>query len=138
ASAPAEAGKPDAVKALAEKAEDAIADAKALVAAVAQPKAAEGPNVLGGAAAARKAATVSGAELDRERSRTRSAHKAVAAMKKQIEGLQAELKQAHAEIAALNKAHAPPPAPRAPPPTDQEQILQTLAPLLQTAGDGRP
>lgn len=108
---------------------------------LALPKVNEGPNVLGGpaaaAAAAHKVAMVPSAELERERARTRGAQKSAAAARKQIEGLQQELQRSRAELASFQRAHAPRPAPQAPPPTDQEQILQTLAPVLQSATDGR-
>jgi hypothetical protein len=57
----------------------------------------------------------------------------VEAYKKQNAELQKELEQARAQIAALQQAK------KGPPPSDQEQILQMLAPVLKTsANDGRP
>ena len=100
---------------------------------LAQAKAPEGPNVLGSAvAAAGKLATVARAELDRELARTRGAQKEAAGYRKQVEDLQRQLTEARAQIAALQRAQKPPP------PSDQEQILQMLAPVLRTANDGRP
>jgi hypothetical protein len=93
-------------------------------------KAAEGPNVLGSAvAAARSVAMVARAELDRELQRTKSAQAQAATYRKQIEELQKQLGAARAQIAATQQAQKPPP------PTEQEQILQTLAPVLR-AGNG--
>jgi len=101
---------------------------------LAQAKAPEGPNVLGGAvAAAGKLAMVAKAELDRELARTRGAQKQAADYRKQVEELQKQLGEARAQIAALQRAQKPPP------PSDQEQILQMLAPVLRTTNnDGRP
>jgi hypothetical protein len=91
------------------------------------------PNVLGTAvAAAKSVAMVARAELDRELARTQSAQKQAAAYKKQIAGLEKELADARGQIAAINKAKAPAP------PSDQEQILQMLAPVLRSSNDGRP
>jgi hypothetical protein len=99
-------------------------------AAPAPAKAPEGPNVLGSAAAAaRSVAMVARAELDRELQRTKSAQAQAATYKKQIDELQKQLGAARAQIAAMQTAQKPPP------PTDQEQILQTLAPVLR-AGNG--
>jgi hypothetical protein len=104
-------------------------------------KAPEGPNVLGGAvsaaagsavSAAGKLATVARAELDRELAKTHGAQKQVAAYKKQVEDLTKQLTEARAQLAAVQRAKQPPP------PSDQEQILQMLAPVLRTASDGRP
>jgi ABC-type transporter Mla subunit MlaD len=100
----------------------------------------EGPNVLGGAVAAAtgavnaagKLATVARAELDRELARTHTAQKQAAAYKKQVDDLTKQLAEARAQLAALNRARQPPP------PSDQEQILQMLAPVLRTSNDGRP
>jgi hypothetical protein len=107
--------------------------AKAEPSNVVQPKAPEGPNVLGGAvAAAGKLATVARAELDRELARTQGAQKQAAAYRRQVEDLNKQLAEARAQIAAIQRARQPPP------PSDQEQILQMLAPVLRNAGDGRP
>ena len=97
-------------------------------------KAPEGPNVLGSAvAAAKSVATVARAELDRELARTKSAQAQAASYRKQIEDLQKQLGAARAQIAAMQTAQKPPP------PTDQEQILQTLAPVLRAGnGGGQP
>ena len=105
--------------------------AKAL--APANAKAPEGPNVLGSAVAAAKSmAMVARAELDRELQRTKSAQAQAASYKKQIEDLQKQLGAARAQIAAMQTAQKPPP------PTDQEQILQTLAPVLRAGNGGSP
>ncbi len=101
--------------------------------AAAPAKAPEGPNILGTAVdTAKKLATVAKAELDREVARTKSAQAQAASYRKQIEDLQKQLGAARAQIAAMQTAQKPPP------PTDQEQILQTLAPVLRSGGDGRP
>jgi len=100
-----------------------------------QPEAAKpkDTNIIGNAVnAAGKLATVAKAEFDRELGRTRTAQKQAEAYKKQIGTLEKELSEARAQLAAYQKAHAPPP------PSDQEQILQMLAPVLRTANDGRP
>jgi hypothetical protein len=114
-----EAAKPPAAKTEAEK--------------TAQAKPAEGPNVLGSAvAAAGKLAMVAKTELDHELARTKGAQKQAAAYRKQIDDLQKQLTEARAQIAALQRAHQPPP------PSEQEQILQMLAPVLRSDRDGRP
>jgi len=101
--------------------------------AAAPAKAPEGPNILGTAVdTAKKLATVAKAELDREVARTKSAQAQAASYRKQIDELQKQLGAARAQIAAMQTAQKPPP------PTDQEQILQTLAPVLRSGGDGRP
>ncbi len=101
--------------------------------AAAPAKAPEGPNVLGAAVdTAKKLATVAKAELDREVARTKSAQAQAASYRKQIDELQKQLGAARAQIAAMQTAQKPPP------PTDQEQILQTLAPVLRSGSDGRP
>jgi hypothetical protein len=90
-------------------------------------------NIIGNAVnAAGKLATVAKAEFDRELGRTRAAQKQAETYKKQIAVLEKELTEARAQIAAIQKAHAPPP------PSDQEQILQMLAPVLRSSNDGRP
>jgi len=126
---------------VAKPAETTAAAADPKLPELALPKANEGPNVLGGpaaaAAAGHRVSMVPSAELERERARTRGAQKAMAAAQKQIQGLQAELQRSRAELASFQRAHAPRPPPPAPPPTDSEQILQTLAPVLQSATDGR-
>lgn len=105
---------------------------KAEPAAVAQ-KAPESPNVLGAAAnAAGKLAMVAKAELDRELGRTRAAQKQADAYRKEISNLERQLNETRAQLAAYQKARQPPP------PTDQEQILQMLAPVLRSSNDGRP
>jgi hypothetical protein len=94
---------------------------------------AESPNVLGAAAAtATKLAMVARSELDREAGRTRAAQKQADVYKRQVEDLNKQLTDARAQIAALQKTRQPPP------PSDQEQILQMLAPVLRTSNDGRP
>jgi hypothetical protein len=96
-------------------------------------KAQESPNVLGSAvAAAGKLAMVAKSELDRELGRSRAAKEQTAAYRKQVDALQRELGEARAQIAAYQKARQPPP------PSDQEQILQMLAPVLRSSNDGRP
>jgi hypothetical protein len=101
--------------------------------AAAPAKAPEGPNVLGAAVdTAKKLATVAKSELDREVARTKSAQAQAASYRKQIDDLQKQLGAARAQIGAIQNAQKPPP------PTDQEQILQTLAPVLRTGSDGRP
>jgi len=103
------------------------------VAEKARPATPQGPNVLGAVtSAAKSVAMVARAELDRELARTQSAQKQVAAYKKQIGDLEKQLADARGQIAALTKAKAPPP------PSDQEQILQMLAPVLRSSNDGRP
>ena len=95
-------------------------------------KVAESPNVLGNAVAAAKSmAMVAKSELDRELARTRSAQAQAAGYRKQIEELQKELGAARAQIAAIQTAQKPPP------PSDQEQILQTLAPVLRAGNGGQ-
>jgi hypothetical protein len=103
-------------------------------AAVTAPKPSEGPNVLGAAIERTKAvAAVAKSGLDRELARSKSAHKETEAMRKQNAELQRELQDARAQIAALQQAK------KGPPPSDQEQILQMLAPVLKTSSnDGRP
>jgi len=93
----------------------------------------ESPNVIGNAVqAAKSVAMVAKAELDRELQRTKSAQAQAATYKKQIDSLQKELNAARAQIAAIQMAQRPPP------PSDQEQILQTLAPVLKASNGGQP
>ena len=100
---------------------------------IALPAKTENPNVLGNAvAAAKNVAVVAKAELDRELSRTRTAQAQAAAYRKQIENLEKQLGAARAQIAAIQTAQKPPP------PSDQEQILQTLAPVLRAGNGGSP
>jgi hypothetical protein len=109
------------------------APAEASKPAPAAAKAPESPNVLGSAvAAAKSVAMVARAELDRELARTKSAQAQAAAYRKQIDDLQKQLGAARAQIAALQTAQKPPP------PSDQEQILQTLAPVLRAGNGGSP
>jgi len=92
----------------------------------------EGPNVLGTAmASAKNLAMVAKSELDREIARTKGAQKEVAAYRKQIEDLNKQLADARAQLAALQRSKMPPP------PSDQEQILQMLAPVLRSSNDAR-
>src|SRR2546422_631575 len=101
--------------------------------APAAAKAPESPNVLGSAvAAAKSVAMVARAELDRELARTKSAQAQAATYRKQIDDLQKQLGAARAQIAAMQTAQKPPP------PSDQEQILQTLAPVLRAGNGGSP
>src|SRR2546427_12150779 len=96
-------------------------------------KAPERPNILGSAvAAAKSAAMVARAEFDRELARTKSAQAQAAAYRKQIDDLQKQLGAARAQIAAMQTAQKPPP------PSDQEQILQTPAPVLRAGNGGSP
>jgi len=96
-------------------------------------KAPESPNVLGGAvAAAKNVAMVARAELDRELGRTKAAQAQVASYRKQIDDLQKQLGAARTQIAAMQVAQKPPP------PSDQEQILPTLAPVLRAGNGGSP
>jgi hypothetical protein len=108
-------------------------------AAAAEPKAetaAAGPNVLGGPPSRAKA-MVATSELERERARTRGAQKAAASYKKQVDDLTQKLEQARGELLRARGQLAAVQNPPRPPPTDQEQILRTLAPVLQANGDGR-
>ena len=109
-------------------------------AAVAKPI--EGPNVLGGeidklksaaVGAVEKTKAVARGEIEREQVKTRGAQKQIESYKKQNAELQKQLEDARAQIAALQAAK------KGPPPSDQEQILQMLAPVLKTSSnDGRP
>jgi hypothetical protein len=112
----------------------APAAAEPAKAAIALPaKTSENPNVLGNAVtAAKNVAMVAKAELDRELSRTKTAQAQAAAYRKQIENLEKQLGAARAQIAAIQTAQKPPP------PSDQEQILQTLAPVLRAGNGGSP
>lgn len=90
-------------------------------------------NVIGSVAStATKLAMVARSELDRELGRTKSAQKQADAYRKQIGALEKELTETRAQLAAIQRAKAPPP------PSDQEQILQMLAPVLRTSNDGHP
>ncbi len=112
---------------------EATAAAAPKIEPLVQPEKPKDTNVIGSAvAAAGKLAMVARAELDRELGRTKSAQKQADAYRKQIAALEKELGDARAQLAAIQKAHAPPPA------SDQEQILQMLAPVLRSANDGRP
>jgi hypothetical protein len=113
------------------KIEPLVAPAAEAPAAAKKPP--ESPNLIGSAvAAAGKIAMVARSELDRELGRSRAAREQSAAYKKQVDSLQRELTEARAQLAAYQKAKQPPP------PSDQEQILQMLAPVLRTSNDGRP
>lgn len=106
---------------------------EAAKAAPSPAKAPESPNVLGSAvAAAKSVAVVARAELDRELLRTKSAQAQAASYRKQIENLEKQLGAARAQIGAMQNAQKPPP------PSDQEQILQTLAPVLRAGNGGSP
>jgi hypothetical protein len=102
--------------------------------AVEAVKPSEGPNVLGAAIEKTRAvAAVAKGEIDRELARTKTARKEAESVRKQNAELQRELQDARAQIAALQQAK------KGPPPSDQEQILQMLAPVLRTSSnDGRP
>jgi hypothetical protein len=103
---------------------------------------AEGPNVIGAAVekarslsaeGAKSMAAVARSAVDHESARTRNAQKQAEQYRKQNAALQQELDQAKSQIAALQQAK------KGPPPSDQEQILQMLAPVLKTSSnDGRP
>jgi hypothetical protein len=137
ASAPAAAPEPlQATANLAPKPPAGI-DAPQAAAAMTAPaaiKPSEGPNVLGAAIEKTKAvAAVAKGEIDKELARTKTARKETEAVRKQNAELQKELQDARAQIAALQQAK------KGPPPSDQEQILQMLAPVLKTSSnDGRP
>lgn len=110
-----------------------VAEAPKAEPALLPQKTPEGPNVLGTAVASAKSlAMVAKSELEREIARTRGAQKEAAAYRKQIEDLNKQLADARAQIAAIQRAKMPPP------PSDQEQILQMLAPVLRSSNDGRP
>jgi hypothetical protein len=146
-STPAAAESPQALANLAPK-----IDAAQATAAIAQPmrnetlaaasKPSEGPNVIGAAMEKAKTLTsekvksltaVARGEVDRESARTKSAQKQAEQYRKQNADLQQQLDQARSQIAALQQAK------KGPPPSDQEQILQMLAPVLKTSSnDGRP
>src|SRR3989454_10416832 len=131
APAPAAVRPAAAVAAIAEVKPAAPAEAAKPVPATA--KAPESPNILGSAvAAAKNVAMVARAELDRELARTKSAQAQAAAYRKQIDDLQKQLGAARAQIAAMQTTQKPPP------PSDQEQILQTLAPVLRAGNGGSP
>jgi hypothetical protein len=120
-------------KPVAESPKEAPRPAAQETAAAPAPKAAEGPNVLGAVAnTATRLAMVAKSELDRELGRTRAAQKQADTYKKEIADLEKQLGETRAQLAAYQKAQKPPP------PSDQEQILQMLAPVLRTSNDGRP
>jgi hypothetical protein len=134
--APAAAAEPQALATLAPK-----LDQSQVQAALTQParsetaiKPSQGPNVIGGAMEKAKAvAAVARGAVDHQLARTKSAQKEAEQYRKQNAELQKELEQARSQIAALQQAK------KGPPPTDQEQILQMLAPVLKTSSnDGRP
>ena len=104
-----------------------IASALALPGAPEAAKPAESPNVLGGAT--RGPGMVARSELEREQARSKGAQKQAAGYRKQADELQQRLNEARAQLAALQKARTPPP------PSDQEQILQTLAPVLRASSN---
>jgi vancomycin resistance protein YoaR len=88
------------------------------------------PNLIGGAVSTAKTlAMVARSELDRALAGKEGAQKQAAAYKRQIDGLEKQLADARAEIAAIQKSRQPPP------PTEQEQILQMLAPVLKTSSN---
>ena len=98
---------------------------------------AAGPNVLGQGAPAREAKVVPAAEVERERARTRGAQKAAAAYRKQLDAVQVQLASARRELSQTRGELSNLRNPRQPPPTDQEQILRTLVPVLQGSNDAR-
>ena len=104
----------------------------------AKPKT-DNPNVLGAQApaATAHAPLVPATELERERLRVRSAQKAADAYRKEVEGLKSQLAQAKGELSQAKGQISAILNPPKPPPTDQEQILRTLAPVLSN-NDGRP
>ena len=98
------------------------------------PKPPASPNLLGEAVTAAKSlAMVAKSELDRALAKSESAQRQAAAYRRQVADLEKQLAEARTQIAGLQKARQPPP------PSDQEQILQMLAPVLRTgASDGHP
>jgi hypothetical protein len=118
---------------VAPKAEPPKLEPLTAVAEKAKAAAQQEPNVLGAVtSAAKSVAMVARAELDRELGRTQTAQRQALAYRKQIGDLEKQLADARGQIAALTRAKAPPP------PSDQEQILQMLAPVLRSSNDGRP
>ncbi|HUJ25857.1 MAG TPA: hypothetical protein VLW85_07560 [Myxococcales bacterium] len=100
----------------------------ALVPEAAKPLAS--PNVIGGAVqTAKTLAMVAKSELDRALAGKEGAQKQAAAYKRQIGDLEKQLADARMQIAQMQRAKEPPP------PTDQEKILQMLAPVLKTSSN---
>jgi hypothetical protein len=139
ASAPAAATEQQALANLAPKidaaqAQAAIAQPMRSETAAVAPKPSQGPNVIGGAIEkAKTLASVARGGVDRGLARAKSAQKQTDQYRKQNAELQKELEEARAQITALQQAK------KGPPPSDQEQILQMLAPVLRTSSnDGRP
>ncbi len=80
-------------------------------------------------ATAKTLAMVAKSELDRALAGRESAQKQSAAYRRQIGDLEKQLADARMQIAQLQRAKEPPP------PTDQEKILQMLAPVLKTSSN---
>ena len=90
-----------------------------------------GPNVLtANAASTSRVPMVQRSELERAQARIRAAERDFAAQKRQVEELQKLLAEARAQLAAQQRAKMPPP------PSDREQILQMLGPVLKASNDG--
>ncbi len=134
---------PPAVKAVADAMAPTLDAAKGAVAQAAkavEPAIAplvKGPNVIGGDKAAREARLVPQSELERERARTRGAQKLASDYKKQLSSLEKQLSVARNEAAQARNALYAAQNPARPPPSDQEMILRTLAPVLSTANEGQ-
>ena len=107
--------------------------------ASAKPKS-DNPNVLGAPApqtATAHTPMIPATELERERARVKAAQKTADASRKENEELKKQLLQARGELAQAKGQIAAILNPPKPPPTEQEQILRTLAPVLSN-NDGRP
>ena len=96
----------------------------------ARPPPAKSPNVIGGASASEREATVSAALARKLKNRARYAERLLEKEKKKTERLQGEVAELRARVEQLTKAKLPPP------PTDAEEVLETLRPLL-SANAGR-
>ena len=117
--------------ALTQSTKDALKpDSKPAETTAARPEASKEPNVIGAAAPVRER-MVPSAELERERARTRGAQKAAAAYRKQLDEMKRQLASANDELSRTRGQLSAVLHPRQPPPSDQETILRTLAPVLQ-------
>ena len=105
-----------------------VEEAKAAIAPLVKP-AERGPNVLGGAGAPRAAvaALVPASEVERQKARARRAEKLEAKARMELAALRRQNQELGARLAQYQVAARPPP------PTQTEQILQTLAPALRNA-----
>lgn len=121
------AERPVALGNLAPKIDAARETAAALALPAAAPEVKPSPNVLGGAA--HGIAMVPRSDLEREQARSKGVQQQAANYRKQVDELQQRLSDARGQLAALQKARTPPP------PSDQEQILQTLAPVLRASSN---